>query len=61
VPRGYQIRIEPRQTQGYCRFNIQIEFDNGDLQDIWDVNLCEATQVVTYGHRRNGFLHNIVY
>jgi hypothetical protein len=63
VPPGYQLRIEPlrRETQGYCRFDIEIQFDNGDRQDIWDVDLCKATQVVTYGYRRTGFLNNVVY
>jgi hypothetical protein len=62
VPSGYGMRLEPIYHQGYCRFNVgEVVFDNGDVQNVWDANLCEATQVVTYGHRRNGFFHNVVY
>jgi hypothetical protein len=43
------MRIEPVRTQGYCRFDLELTFDNGARQSIWDVNLCEATQVVTRG------------
>jgi hypothetical protein len=61
LPAGYYTTVEPRNHEGYCRFNIQVEFDNGDVQNIPDVNLCEATRVVTYGHQRNGFFHNVIY
>jgi hypothetical protein len=46
---GQHMRIEPVRTQGYCRFDLELTFDNGARQSIWDVNLCEATQVVTRG------------
>jgi len=46
---GQHMRIEPVRHQGYCRFDLELTFDNGDRQSIWNVNLCEATQVVTRG------------
>ena len=60
---GQWMRLTPVRHQGYCRFDVQIAFDNGDLQNIRDVNLCEATEVVTYGYNmdRNAFYHRIVY
>jgi hypothetical protein len=53
LPPGYSMTVEPRQTQGYCRFDIQVDFDNGERQNILDVDLCRATQVITYGHLRD--------
>jgi hypothetical protein len=54
--------LVPMNDQGYCRFNLWIQFDNGDLQDISDVNLCEAWKVETYGYdRHRGFVHRISY
>src|SRR5262245_11501008 len=52
---GSQIRLDPVRHQNYCRFDIKIEFDNGQVHNIWDVNLCEATKVETYRQGRNGF------
>jgi hypothetical protein len=46
--------IEPFNDQGWCRFDIRITFGNGLQQDVYDVNLCEATQVTTYGDRNDG-------
>lgn len=58
---GQRINLEPVNIQGYCRFDIRIEFDDGGLQDIMDVNLCETIEVVTYGFNRtrNVFQHRI--
>jgi hypothetical protein len=46
---GESMRIEPVRPRGYCRFDLELTFDNGDRQAIWNVNLCEASQVVTRG------------
>jgi len=60
---GYKMNLLPVRDQGYCRFDVQITFGNGDVQRIWDVNLCEATEVVTYGYdlQRHAFYHKIIY
>ena len=49
VQPGQWMHLWPVRHQGYCRFDVQIVFDNGDVQNIWDVNLCEASQLVIYG------------
>jgi hypothetical protein len=46
---GGTMQIEPVNTNGYCRFDLELTFANGDRQTIWDVNLCEAIQVATRG------------
>jgi hypothetical protein len=46
---GRSMQIEPVRHHGYCRFDLELTFDNGARQSIWDVNLCEAVQVVTRG------------
>jgi hypothetical protein len=46
---GYSTDIEPVRHQGYCRFDLELTYANGDRQSIWNVNLCEATEVVTHG------------
>jgi hypothetical protein len=58
---GRTLQVEPLRSGGYCRFDIKIEYANGDYQTIWDVNLCEATRVVTWGRVGNRFRHQVVY
>jgi hypothetical protein len=60
---GRRMQLDPVRHQGYCRFDIQVTFDNGDVQKIWDVNLCEATELITYGYNRsrNAFSHKVIY
>jgi hypothetical protein len=55
------IQLEPVGYRGYCWFDIQVEFDNNQVQNIRDVDLCAATKVETYGWTRNRFYHNVVY
>lgn len=50
IPSGEYLTVEPRFTNGYCRFDILITFDDGDELPIWDVNLCEATDIITDGY-----------
>jgi hypothetical protein len=61
-PRG-RIRVAPqsRKNQGYCRFDIQVEFSDGALQNIPNVNLCEAIAVETFSDTGEGLYHKIVY
>ena len=49
VPAGYVVEIAPDVTRGYCRFDVQLTYANGDVWDIYDVNLCDATDIVTDG------------
>ncbi len=50
IPVGYVGEVDPVHTQGYCRFDIRLTYDNGDTADIYDVNLCEAVDLVTDGY-----------
>jgi hypothetical protein len=57
---GYRMKVEPPVHQGYCRFDIRLEFKGLDsAQVINDVNLCEATEVITFGVRDGGFVHEV--
>lgn len=53
IDAGDTMTVEPRRDEGYCRFDIRIEFADGEIQDIWNVNLCAATnlRVNEYGNR----------
>jgi hypothetical protein len=50
------LRIAPFNDEGWCRFDIRMTFSNGLQQDVYDVNLCEATRVTTYGDRNDGYV-----
>jgi hypothetical protein len=41
--------LEPARSRGYCRFDVQVTYADGNSWDIYDVNLCEATDIVTDG------------
>ena len=45
-------RVQPVNTAGYCRFDVELTYANGDRQMIWDVNLCDRSQMVTRGEDR---------
>lgn len=49
IPAGDTVRVEPRHPRGYCRFDVLLTFADGTEQAIWDVNLCEATDLVADG------------
>ncbi len=49
IPVGGVAEVDPPRTRGYCRFDIRLTYDNGDTADIYDVNLCEAVDLVTDG------------
>jgi len=44
---GDEFRVEPRNHQGYCRFDIKITYETGEEVYLWDVNICGGRQVVT--------------
>jgi hypothetical protein len=48
------MRIAPFNDDGWCRFDVRMTFDDGLQQDVYDVNLCEATKLTTYGYRNDG-------
>ncbi len=50
IPAGYVGEVDPVNTQGYCRFDIRLTYADGDTADIYDVNLCEAVDLVTDGY-----------
>jgi hypothetical protein len=60
VEPGKVFGLVPRNDQGYCRFDIQLEFENGGVQNIMDVNLCKRYQVITYGWGRYGYRHDTI-
>lgn len=43
---GDTLRVEPRNTQGYCRFDIKVTYADGEVMKLWRVNLCAATNLV---------------
>lgn len=47
---GYSDFVEPVYHDGYCRFDIEISYADGTYANLWDVNLCAATAVVTNGY-----------
>jgi hypothetical protein len=47
---GRSVVVDPVNTQGYCRFDIELNYADGTHADIRDVNLCEALQLVTDGY-----------
>ncbi len=47
---GGYMTVEPRFSNGYCRYDIMITFSGGEKLPIWDVNLCEATDIITDGY-----------
>jgi len=53
IPVGYYNEVDPPRTRGYCRFDIRLTYDDGSTSDIYDVNLCEAVDLVTDGYTYN--------
>lgn len=50
IPAGYQSRVEPDLSNGYCRFDVLITYETGQEVKLWGVNLCEATRIETDGY-----------
>ncbi len=50
IPANGVGEVDPVNTRGYCRFDIRLTYADGSAADIHDVNLCEATDVVTDGY-----------
>jgi hypothetical protein len=49
IPAGGVNTVDPVNTQGYCRFDIRLSYEDGSTAAIYDVNLCEALDLVTDG------------
>jgi hypothetical protein len=47
---GYQGVVDPVDTQGYCRFDVKLSYADGTSAEIYNVNLCEALDLVTDGY-----------
>jgi hypothetical protein len=47
---GRSAVVDPVNTQGYCRFDIELSYADGTSAELYDVNLCEALQLVTDGY-----------
>ena len=50
IPSGYVDTLDPVNTRGYCRFDILLGYSDGSTAEIYDVNLCEAVDLVTDGY-----------
>jgi hypothetical protein len=54
IPPHESATIEPYYGQGWCRFDIRITFQNGDQQEINDVNICDVERLTIHGNTNNG-------
>lgn len=43
---GYERTVDPRRPEGYCRFDVLIQFADDSQIIAWDQNLCELTDLV---------------
>ena len=43
---GDEFWVEPRNPNGYCRFDILITYETGEEVILWDVNICGGRQIV---------------
>ena len=43
---GDEFHVQPRNHQGYCRFDIRIEYESGDIVTRRGVDLCGGRQIV---------------
>lgn len=51
IPAGDTMTVEPRRPNGYCRFDMLIEYEDGEELTVWDVNLCEETDIAVNENR----------
>jgi hypothetical protein len=51
IPPGYTTTVEP-YANGYCRFDVEITYETGQVIDLWNLNLCELTDIYAsdYGY-----------
>lgn len=49
IPVGSVGHVDPVNTDGYCRFDVRLTYNDGTTADIYDVNLCETLDLVTDG------------
>ena len=46
ISAGEGFYVEPRNHQGYCRFDVKITYETGEAVHLWGVNLCGGRQIV---------------
>jgi hypothetical protein len=46
---GDDFTVDPVRPNGYCRFDIKLEYADGNTQVIRDQNLCVAEEIVADG------------
>lgn len=49
APGQYDL-IYPWNPQGYCVYDVQVVMENGFIDQIWNVNLCEADLIEVAEH-----------
>lgn len=45
IEAGGTMTVEPRRADGYCRFDMLISYSDGEEVKVWDINLCEETDI----------------
>lgn len=45
IPAGSFAKVQPQDPQGYCRFDVEITYENGQEVTLWDLNLCELVDI----------------
>lgn len=45
IEAGGVMTVEPGRTDGYCRFDMLISYSDGEEVKVWDINLCEETDI----------------
>lgn len=43
---GHQMRVQPNFHQGYCIFDVRVQYEDGRQVTRWGVNLCAVTALV---------------
>lgn len=45
IPAGSFAKVAPQNPEGYCRFNVEVAYENGQKVALWDLNLCELVDI----------------
>ncbi|TIQ33103.1 MAG: hypothetical protein E5X48_25180 [Mesorhizobium sp.] len=46
IDAGYEMTVDPRRPEGYCRFDVLMQFADGSETVAWDQNLCVLTDLI---------------
>lgn len=44
---GYNTLVEPQMPQGYCKFDVRVEYEGEEVIQMNGVNLCQADAIIT--------------